>query len=62
MNTQYLIERAKEPSTWRGIAMCATAFGVYVSPDMMNTIIAAGTGIAGLIGVVTSDPQKESGQ
>ena len=47
--------RLKEPSTWRGLAMMATAFGVSVSPDMMEYIIAAGTGLSGLVGMFTSD-------
>ena len=55
MDTQYLLERAKEPSTWRGLVMLLTALGVSVSPEFTNTIVAAGTGLAGLIGVLTKD-------
>ena len=51
----YLIERAKEPSSWRGLLLILTAIGVPVAPEMANAIITAGLGIAGLIGVATSD-------
>ena len=47
--------RFKEPSTWRGIAMMSTAFGVSLSPEMMEYIVAAGTGLSGLIGMLTAD-------
>lgn len=50
-----IIERLKQPSTWRGVAMVATAFGVSISPDLMEYIIAAGTGISGIIGMATTD-------
>jgi hypothetical protein len=49
----YVIDRLKEPSTWRGLIMLATAFGVNISPDLSNVIISVGVGGAGLVGVVT---------
>lgn len=52
---QYLLDRAQEPSTWRGGVMLATALGVTVSPDLMNSIVAVGMAAAGLIGVLTRD-------
>lgn len=50
-----IINRFKEPSTYRGLAMLFTALGVSVSPDMMEYIIAAGTGLSGMIGMFTGD-------
>ncbi|MBF0383622.1 MAG: hypothetical protein HQL69_21585 [Magnetococcales bacterium] len=50
-----IIERLKEPSTWRGFAMLATAFGVSLEPDMVGAIVTAGTGVSGLIGIATKD-------
>lgn len=47
-----ITDRLKEPSTWRGIAMVLTACGISISPEMMEYIIAAGTGISGVIGTV----------
>lgn len=51
----YLLERAKEPSTWRGLFLILTAIGVPVAPEMANAIITVGLGVAGAIGVATAD-------
>ncbi len=51
----YLINRAKEPSTWRGIVLLLTAVGVPVAPAMSEAIVSVGLAVAGLIGVVTAD-------
>ena len=51
----YILARAKEPSTWRGIVLMLTALGVPVAPAMADSIIAAGIAIAGLVGAVTPD-------
>lgn len=50
---QYILERAKEPSSWRGLVLLATAAGVNVAPEMMNAIITLGVGLAGFLGVAT---------
>ncbi|MBF0127262.1 MAG: hypothetical protein HQM02_08635 [Magnetococcales bacterium] len=55
MSKKFWIDRLKEPSTWRGLAMLALGFGVSVAPESLEAIVAAGTGVAGLIGVVTQD-------
>ena len=49
----YILERAKEPSTWRGFILFLTAVGVPIAPELQTAIVSAGLGIAGLIGVVT---------
>lgn len=51
----YVLERLKEPSTWRGLTLLLTAFGIPLAPGVSDAIIAAGLGIAGLIGAVTRD-------
>ena len=51
----YMIERMKEPSTWRGIILLLTAIGVPVAPAMADAIVSVGLAIAGLIGVATPD-------
>ena len=51
----YLLARAKEPSTWRGFILLLTAAGVPIAPALAEAIIATGLAIAGLIGVVTPD-------
>ena len=52
----YILERAKEPSTWRGLVLILTAIGVPIAPAMADAIITAGLAVAGLIGVAT--PEK----
>ncbi len=51
----YILERAKEPSTWRGLVLLLTAIGVPVAPAMAEAIISAGLAVAGLIGVATPE-------
>ncbi len=51
----YILSRAKEPSTWRGIILFLTAVGVPIAPAMQEAIISAGLGLAGLVGVLTPD-------
>lgn len=50
-----VIERFKEPSTWRGVCLLFAALGVGISPEMMEYIVSAGVGLSGLIGLLTSD-------
>lgn len=54
---RYLLDRLKEPSTWRGLALLATAAGVTLTPEQMQAIVAAGLAASGLIGVFTRDPK-----
>jgi hypothetical protein len=51
----YLLARAKEPSTWRGLVLLLTAVGIPVAPDVAEAVVAAGLGLSGLIGVFTAD-------
>jgi len=51
----YILNRAKEPSTWRGFILLLTAVGVPVAPAMAEAIISIGLALAGLLGVVTAD-------
>ena len=52
---RYLLDRIKEPSTWRGLILFVTGFGITLSPETATNIVAAGTGIAGLVGIMTAD-------
>lgn len=56
---KYILDRLKEPSSWRGLVMIATAFGVTLNPDLVSAIIAVGTGLAGVIGFVFKDKVVE---
>lgn len=48
-------QRLLEASTWRGLVMAATAMGITISPEMLEAILAVGTGLTGLIGILTPD-------
>ena len=45
------LERMKEPSTWAGLAILASLFGVQIAPEQMNTIVQAGTGFAAAVAI-----------
>jgi len=49
------IEIIIQPSTWRGLVLILSAIGINLEPDQAQAIITAGMGIAGAIGVFTSD-------
>lgn len=52
---EYIVQRAKEPSTWRGLVLILTAAGVPIAPGMSEAIVSIGLALAGLIGVLTAD-------
>ncbi len=45
----------KQPSTWRGFALLATASGVSISPEQAHAIVALGATLAGAIDVFKND-------
>lgn len=51
----FILERGKEASTWRGLVALATAVGLAVSPELEAAIVATGLAIIGLIGVLAKD-------
>jgi hypothetical protein len=57
---QYVIDRAKEPSTWRGIILLITLAGWQLQPDMQEAIITAGVALAGVVGVAFPDVKKKT--
>lgn len=53
---KYLIERLKEPSTWRGLIMIATGVaGANWSPESQETIVYVGVSLAGIVGAILPD-------
>lgn len=52
---RWILARAREPSTWRGLVLLATAVGVQIAPDVQEAIVAAGLAVAGLVGALTAD-------
>jgi hypothetical protein len=49
--TDYILTRLREPSTWRGIFMVLTSFGIYLQPDQTAAITAFGLSLVGLINI-----------
>jgi len=47
----YILERLKEPSTWRGLLALATALGVKLHPEMQEAILTAGLALIGAVNV-----------
>ncbi|HRD88446.1 MAG TPA: hypothetical protein PK752_09360 [Accumulibacter sp.] len=58
MVVDYLIARAKEASTWRGIVLIATACGAVLSPEQQDAIVTVGLLVVGLIGAAISDTKS----
>lgn len=53
---KYLIDRLKEPSTWRGLIMIATGVaGAKWSPESQETIVYVGVSLAGIVGAILPD-------
>ena len=51
----YLLARAKEPSSWRGLIFMLTAIGIPVAPQLAEAVVTVGLGLAGLVGVIAPD-------
>ena len=51
----YILARAKEASTWRGIIFLITSGGIGIAPELATLIISVGTGLAGIIGIFAAD-------
>jgi hypothetical protein len=54
----YLINRLKEPSTWRGLIVLATTMGASIAPQLAEAIIIVGAGLFGGIDVVKKDAKS----
>ena len=51
----YVVNRAKDASTWRGVVMLLTAVGLKITPEMADAIISVGIAVAGLVGILLPD-------
>lgn len=56
---RYLIDRARERSTWAGLIAIASGVGIGVRPELAESIIAIGVAIGGLLFTLTGDKPKE---
>ena len=54
----WLLDRLREPSTWRGLVWLATVAGLSIRPDQAEAIVVAGMTLAGLLGVFLPDEPK----
>lgn len=55
----FILERGKEASTWRGLVALATAVGISVSPALTEALVAFGLALIGILGVLTKDKTNE---
>jgi hypothetical protein len=51
----YVRDLIRQPSTWRGIITLLTAFGIILSPEQIESVIAGGLAFSGLIGAFIHD-------
>jgi NO-binding membrane sensor protein with MHYT domain len=49
---QFILDRAKEPSTYAGLAALLTAAGIHYSTDVFNAGVAVAVAAAGLVAVL----------
>lgn len=65
MNTQalkqFIIDRAQEPSTWRGLVLFLTGTGCWVLPAGLSVehVVSIGLTLAGAIGALSSDKKPQ---
>jgi hypothetical protein len=52
---KYLLERLKEPSTWRGLFAVLTAVGLKLHPEMQEAILTTGLALIGFINVIRKE-------
>jgi hypothetical protein len=49
---QFVLGRAKEPSTYAGLATLLTAAGIHYTSDVFNAAVALAVAVAGLVAVL----------
>ena len=54
---KYFLNRLREASTWRGLVLVVTALGVQITPDQIDTVVAVGLALSGLIGEFFPDSE-----
>ena len=50
-----IMNRLTQESTWRGIILVMTAFGVQLAPELVEAIIAVGLALVGAINIIKKD-------
>jgi len=54
----YMLNRMREPSTWRGFIMLLTALGVALDAVQTEAVIALGMALVGAVGVFLPDSRN----
>lgn len=52
---KWIIDRAKERSTWIGLTGLLTAAGIALSPEQAEAVATLGVALAGAVAVLTAD-------
>lgn len=47
----WILTRAREPSTWRGLIWLLTVAGISLDSEQTEAVVVAGMALAGLLGV-----------
>jgi len=55
---RYVLARAQESSTWRGVTLLITAGGANLRPEHAEALVLIGLAVAGLIAVLFHDTPK----
>jgi hypothetical protein len=58
----WLLNRLREASTWRGLVWLLTVSGVALRPDQVEAIVLTGMAIAGLLGVFLQDKARDTNE
>jgi hypothetical protein len=53
-----IIEKLKEPSTWRGIVVFLTVFGIKIRPELTDAIVTAGASACAAIEIIRKEKQS----
>jgi hypothetical protein len=56
MNT--LLDRLKEPSTYRGLTLLGAVVGIHISPDLAGAIASTAAGVIALIEIFRKERPK----
>lgn len=52
---RYILDRLKEPSTWRGLISLVAIFGIKIAPEQAETIMTAGVSIYSAINILRKE-------
>jgi hypothetical protein len=50
-----LLNKLREPSTWRGITILLTAVGIRLHPELADSVVTLGVAAAGAIEVIRKE-------